>query len=108
MERHTLAQASKVGVLWNNPETKPRKRLFGLIRRPVRREFIGIIWFDSRVRNAYEQNWVFEGYGVDRSSLIRELAGKLSREFDVNVRVVLVRDQPRVELNLEDYDMYSF
>jgi hypothetical protein len=101
----SLVQASELGILRKDPEAKPRKYLFGLIKREPRRGFLGTIWFSNSARGASEQNWVFEAYGRKHVELVRQLAEEMASTFNVKIALRLVREQPDVETFLSDYDM---
>lgn len=99
----SLGATDSFGILWRNPDTKPRKHLFGLIKRDPRREFIGTIWFSNIVRGASKQEWVFEAYGRKHIKLVKQLAEEMVLDFNVKIFLNLVREQPDVEAYINDY-----
>ena len=101
---HTLSQSDSLGILRKDPDAKPRKYLFGLIKREPRRAFLGTVWFSNSACGASEQNWVFEAYGRKHVELVRQLAEEMASTFNTKIALRLVREQPDVE-TMSDYDM---
>jgi len=101
----SLVQANELGILRKDPEAKPRKYMFGLIKREPRRGFLGTIWFNNSARGASEQNWVFEAYGRKHVEFVRQLAEEMASTFSVKIVLRLVREQPDVETSPSDYSM---
>ncbi len=98
----SLVETSSLGILYNNPNAKTRKYLFGLIKRKTRRIFLGVIWFNSRGAN--DKNWFFEVYGRNHMytySVIR-LVEEMSLVFNVKITVRLVQEQLDFENYLSD------
>jgi hypothetical protein len=104
LAEHTLSQSNSLGILRKDPEAKPRKYLFGLIKREPRRGFLGIVWFSNSARGASEANWVFEAYGRKHVELVRQLAEEMASTFNAKIALRLVHEQPDVETYLSDYD----
>lgn len=106
MATQSLVQTDELGILWRDPEAKPRKYLFGLIKQEPRRGFIGTVWFSNSARGANEQNWLFEMYGRKHIELVRQLTEEMSSSFNVKISLRLVREQPDVETypGESDYD----
>src|SRR3989338_4457674 len=104
LAEHTLSKSDPIGILRKAPDAKPRKCLFGLIKREPRRGFLGTVWFSNSARGASEQNWVFEVYGRKHVELVRQLAEEMASTFNAKIALRLVRDQPDVETYLSDYD----
>ena len=100
-----LVETCSLGILRKDPDAEPRSYLFGLIKREPRRGFLGTIWFSNGVRDASEQNWVFEVYGRKHVELVRQLAEEMASTFNTKIALRLVRDQPDVETYLSDFDM---
>jgi hypothetical protein len=92
-----LIEADSLGILWKDPDAKPRKRLFGLIKLEPRRWFLGTIWFKS------EQKWVLEVYGRKHIALVRQLAEEIASTFNVKIHIRLVREEPDFETYMSDY-----
>lgn len=77
----------------------------GVHRNPERRRFVGVIWFNNRVRGANRKEWIFEVYGKEYFEQFQALARKLWSTFCVGVEVRLVKDQPEAEFFLSDFDL---
>ena len=105
LAEHTLSQSDSLGILRKDPDAKPRKYLFGLIKREPRRGFLGTVWFSNSARGASEQNWVFEVYGRKHVELVRQLAEEMASTFNAKIALRLVRDQPDVEIYMSDYSI---
>jgi len=102
----SLVQSSELGILRHDPEAKPRKYLFGLIKREPRRMFLGTVWFSNSARVcASEKNWVFEAYGRKHIDMVRQLAEEMASTFNAKISLRLVREQPDVETYLSDYGL---
>lgn len=101
---NSLVQSDSLGILYKDPEAKPIKSLFGLIKRERRRMFLGVVWFNNSVRNANKQNWLFQAYGRKYIKLVRQLADEMAFTFNVKITLHLVREQPDIETYLSDYD----
>jgi len=104
LAEYTLSQSDSLGILRKDPDAKPRKYLFGLIKREPRRGFLGTVWFSNSARGANEQGWVFEAYGRKHIELVRQLAEEMASTFNTKIALRLVREQPDVETYLSDYD----
>lgn len=94
---NVLVETCSLGILYKDPEAKPRTYLFGLIKIEPRRMFLGTVWFNDNNRGATEQNWVFDAYGREYVELVRQLAEEMASTFNVKVTIRLVREQPDVE-----------
>lgn len=100
----SLDKTDSLGILFKDPETKPRKYLFGLFKRNPRRMFLGTVWFSNSACSAGEQNWVFETYGRRYVELVRQLAKEMASAFNVKISLRLTREQPNVENFDSDFD----
>jgi hypothetical protein len=98
-----LIEADSLGILWKDPDAKPIKRLFGLIKLEPRRCFIGTIWFNNSARGTGEQKWILEVYGREHIAWLRQVAEEMASTFNVKICLRLVREQPAVETYLSDY-----
>lgn len=94
---YSLSETNSLGILWKDPDAKPREYLFGLIKREPKRRFLGTIWFDNSTRGANKKYWVLEAYGQEHIELVRQLAEKMTSIFNVKISLRLVREQPDVE-----------
>lgn len=101
----SLTEIPQFGILQNDPDTKLRRGLFGLIRRKPRRRFLGVIWFSNSERCADEKNWVFDVYGREYVQVAIQLTKEMALIFNVNILVHLVREQPDTETYMSDYDL---
>jgi hypothetical protein len=99
-----LIEADSLGILWKDPDAKPRKRLFGLIKLEPRRWFLGTIWFNNSARGTGEQKWILEVYGRKHIALVRQLAEEIASTFNVKIHLRLVREEPDFETYMSDYD----
>lgn len=96
-------ETCSLGILYKDPDAKPRTYLRGLIKIQPRRAFLGTVWFGS-AHDATEDNWVFVAYGRKYIEMVRELADEMAATFNVTIVLRLVRDQPDVESYASDYD----
>lgn len=94
---------NSLGVLKQDPTAQPHTWLFGLIKRPRRKNFLGVIWFKN-TRQADEKNWVFEIRGREYAEQLRRLADEMGKTFEVKITLCLVQEQPAVETYLSDYE----
>jgi len=92
-----LNKRASLGILYNDPDGKPRKYLFGLITRKPPRLFLGVIWFNSGELGANEQRWVIEAYGRKYVELLKELAQEMISTFNVVILIRLVHEEPDIE-----------
>jgi len=92
-----------VGILFQNPTTKPTKHWFGLVTRPARREFLGVIWLDNKARQTKPSNWIFQVYGRPHAALAQQLAEELANTFNVKIKVHLIAEDISYETYLADY-----
>jgi len=95
-----LEKTDVLGILYEDPDVKPQKCLFGLIKQKPERMFLGTIWFSNRVRGANERNWVFEVNGREYVKLTRQLSEEMAATFNVKIVLRLVCEQPKVETYL--------
>jgi hypothetical protein len=70
-----------------------------------RRTMYGVLWLSNKARNATQNNWVIEVYGDDSLPLMKELADKLSSEFQTSVHLKLVSERVQTETFISDYAM---
>ena len=94
---HSLNRADSIGILYKDPKIKPRKRFFGLVEQEPRKIFLGVIWFDNHVRNANKENWVFEVYGKEYFTDMKELAEDMAKTFEIKITLQLTRENPLFE-----------
>ena len=82
-----------IGFLKDNPNRRP-VTFFGIKKVwCTRRDFIGELWLDNDCRNAnIDSNWVFEVYGRENLNQLQRLAEELTKEFYVNIKIIL-RDE---------------
>jgi hypothetical protein len=95
--KYELVEDNSLGILCKNLEAKPKKYLFGLIKKEPRKIFFGTVWFNNSARGANEENWVFEVYGRKYIGLVRELAEDMALTFNVDISIRLVQEQPDFE-----------
>ncbi|MFA6447566.1 MAG: hypothetical protein WCW31_04940 [Patescibacteria group bacterium] len=93
----TLDHSDSVGILYKDPELKTRSFFFGLIKKEPRRVFIGTIWFSNALRNADENNWVFEVQGRKYVEMLKRLAEEIASVCNVKIDLRLTQEQPEVE-----------
>lgn len=99
----SLTSTSSIGILRPDPDAKPQKRLFGLIKSKPRREFLGTVWFLNTSRRATEKNWTCEVYGRNNIDLIKSLAEEMAARFNVKITLRLVREDTDVEMYPSDF-----
>lgn len=95
-----------VGILAGNPEP-PKTRFFGLIKTQKRRDFLGVVCFKGSVDGPHcadENHWIFEFYGRKNKDCVEKLAKEMFEEFKVKISIILVREEPKIEYLLGDYD----
>lgn len=95
--------SSSVGILYLDPDAKPTTYLWGLLSRPPRRSFLGVVWFSDSARGAHEQHWVFEVHGQKYLELARQIAGELASLFGVDISVRLQSAQTVQEIYVSDF-----
>jgi hypothetical protein len=100
MENYT---SSSIGILYLDPDAKPTAYLWGLLTRPPRRSFLGVVWFSDSARGADEQHWVFEVHGQKYLELARRIAGELASLFHVDISVRLQSAQTVQEIYVSDF-----
>jgi len=101
---NSLVAADSLCILYEDADAKPRKYLFGLIKRKQRRMYLGTIWFSNDARSASKQNWVFDMYGRKYVELVRQLTEEMARTFNVKITLRLIAEEPGVEKYMSDYD----
>lgn len=80
------------GVLRKDPATKPRTRLFGLIKKEPLRQFIAS-------GNLMDRRLILSVYGREHVATIRSLGEEIAREFRLdNVTIKLETLSPQMEL----------
>lgn len=93
-----LRNSSSLSVLYQKPEGRLHKYLFGFIKfgfiKPERL-WIGDIRFPSRHN---DQNWVFEVHGRVYLEQARQVAEELSEQFKIDITVKLETEQPLFEV----------
>jgi len=98
----TLQNDDSIGILYKDPDLKPRSFLFGLIKREPRRVFIGTIWFSNDLRNADKTNWVFEVKGRRYVEMLKRLAEEIASACNVKIDLRLIAEHPEVEFFFSD------
>ncbi len=102
--RKLIGTTPVLGILYKDPEAKPRKYLFGLIKVKPRRIFLGTVWFKGHhVHRATEQSWVFEVYGRNHIELVQTLVTDLASTFGVKITLHLSREHACVEAYVSDF-----
>lgn len=99
-----MGDADSLGVMYKDPEVKPRKLLFGLFTQEPFLEFLGTIWFSNSLRQANEEQWVFEVHGRKYVEPAMQLAEDIASTFNVKISLQLVSEQHRVKAPLPSYD----
>jgi serine/threonine protein kinase len=86
-----------LGILWWDPNLKPKKLFWGLLEQAPKRVFLGIIRFNHDGTRTNGNNWVFEIYGRKYIEHCNLIADELALEFDVKMRVELTSEEPKFE-----------
>lgn len=92
---HPESFSGCVGLL--KGERKYRKHLFGLLKTPVRRQFVGVVWFSNGLLDACIHTWVLEVHGTENVKEMYELSIVLSNEFNIDIQTKLGHKEPQVE-----------
>lgn len=98
-----LTKTNSLGILYKDPDAKPRKYLFGLIKLAPRRVFIGIIYFKNTTDLSAKRSWDFKVYGRDHIEMVKQLAEEIAQTFKVKINISLVSEESRVEFLLSDF-----
>lgn len=88
----SLVDRSSLGILYNDPNTKPTY-LLGIFKKKPLQKFVATIWFEKERLNAIETNWVIEAYGREYSQMLKQLAEELATIFSVNIRIELKKEE---------------
>lgn len=96
------AKTCGIGILYKDPNVKPRECFFGLIKTKPRKRFLGVIWLENYMRRADAYNWIFEIYGREYADKMKALAEEMAEAFKVRISVRLVEEQPRDEMFVSD------
>lgn len=106
----SLREDFLLGILYKDPEAKPKKHFFGLTTEYPRRVFLGVVWFKhdknnpNESRGADEKNWVLRVYGREAIELVNSLAKEMASAFGINIFLRLVQEESRFEMFGSDYD----
>lgn len=103
MSPSSLAEDNSLGIIYDDPDDKPKRRFFGMFNK--RRVFLGILWFNNERRAASWTQWVFELYGRKYNDLVMKLVSEIAYKFNVNITVKLIRDAPRLEGYPRDFEL---
>ncbi len=87
------------GILYKDPEEKPKKRKFLWIfpwTQEPRSKFIGVLFFKEKND---ENSWHFRAYGrKEANKILNPLATLLSKEFGIErIYINIIEDEPREE-----------
>jgi hypothetical protein len=99
-----LSYGDYIGILWDNPNTKPPSYLFGLIKGRKRREFIGIIRLNSEPRNSANSSWIIDIKGQSHIERLKDLANEMTKHFQIKITLRVVCDCVEMEYFWDDYD----
>ena len=98
-----LYDCDELGVLDTDQALEPTEHLFGLIKRPQRRKFMGVIWFRNGARDADRKKWVIEVFGREHVETMKQMAEDLASVFNVKISMRLVVDEAKEESFDSDY-----
>ena len=97
MAATSLAEARAIGILYQDPDAKPKRSFFGLIVRRSRRMSLGVVQFES------DRRWLFRMYGRKYVALVTELCQNMAEVFSVDITIALVAEEPREETIDSDF-----
>jgi len=101
IERKSLVEDDSIGIIYDDPDDKPKRAFFGMFKR--RRHFIGILWFNNELREAGRNQWVFELYGRKYNGIVMKLVSEIAYKFNVKITVKLIQDAPQLEGYVRDF-----
>ena len=90
----SLDDRNSLGILYNDPNTKPTY-LLGIFKKKPLQKFVATIWFEKERLNASETDWVIEAYGSEHSQMLKKLAEELATTFSVNIRIELKQEESK-------------
>jgi len=91
-----LVESSSLGITWQDPNAKPIKLNIFFAKARIYPTFLGVVWFEGKVRNADEQNWVLEAHGRDQVDRITKLANELAADFKVRITIRLISEESKL------------